>query len=83
MVDLLKEPTYKWVMADILPQQRLFLELLVKSGDIGVSDTDDGSMLYRTMKECEKAGWVTVKGFCPGFDKAAITAIGRNKVKVT
>lgn len=81
MVDLENNLVYKMLMAKLLPQQRLFLELLVKSGDIGVSDKDDGSMLYRTMKECEKAGWVTVKGFCPGFDKAAITASGRTAVK--
>jgi len=68
-------------LSDLLPQQRLFLELLVKSGDIAVPDSDDGSMLYRTLKECEKAGLVLIESVSNGFDKAAITNKGRSAVK--
>jgi len=66
---------------DLLPQQRLFLELLVKSGDIAVPDNDDGSMLYRTLKECEEADLVLIESVSNGFDKAAITDKGRISVK--
>ena len=68
-------------MSNLLPQQRLFLELLVKSGDIAVPDQDDGSMLFRTLKECEKAGLVLIEKVSNGFDKAAITDKGRLMVK--
>lgn len=68
-------------MAKILPQQRLFLELLIMSGDIGVPDKDDGTVLFRTLKECEDAGWITLNHFGAGFDKAAITAKGRMAAK--
>ncbi|MCK4940386.1 MAG: hypothetical protein KAR80_08795 [Rhodospirillaceae bacterium] len=67
-------------MSDLLPQQRLFLELLVKSGDIAVPDVDDGSMLYRTLKECEVASLVFIEGVSNGFNKAAITKKGRETV---
>ena len=68
-------------MNDILPQQRLFLELIVMSGDIGVPDEDNGTVLYRTMKECEGEGWINLNHFGAGFDKAAITDAGRKMVK--
>ncbi len=68
-------------MADILHQQRLLLELLVMSGNIAVSDKDDGTLLFATLKECEKAGWLTLKQFGAGFNQAAITQSGRAKVK--
>lgn len=69
-------------MSSLLPQQRLFLELLIKSGDIAVPDADDGSMLYRTLKECEKARLLTIEAVSNGFDKAAITGKGRKEVQV-
>ena len=68
-------------MSNLLPQQRLFLELLVKSGDIAVPDLDDGSMLYNTMKECEGEALIFIEGVSNGFSKAAITAKGRKIVK--
>ena len=68
-------------MAEILHQQRLILELLVMSGNIAVSDVDDGTLLYATMKECEKSGWLTLKHFGAGFDQAVITQQGRLKIQ--
>jgi hypothetical protein len=68
-------------MAELLHQQRLLLELLVKSGNIAVSDTDDGTLLYVTMKECERKGWLTQSQFGAGFNQAVITDAGRRKVK--
>lgn len=67
-------------MADILHQQRLFLELLVMSGNIAMPDKDDGTVLFRTMKECESAGWVATKQFGAGFSQASVTESGRRVV---
>ncbi|MCW8915250.1 MAG: hypothetical protein OQK24_05270 [Magnetovibrio sp.] len=68
-------------MSDILHQQRLLLELLVKSGDIGVPDNDDGSLLYRTLQECLDAGWITMGPFGAGVNVVKITAAGRSVIK--
>ena len=64
-------------MPNVLPQQHLLLELIIMSGDIAVPAADDGTMLYRTLKECEKHGWLTCSSFGAGFDKATVTATGR------
>ena len=64
-------------MSNILPQQRLLLELLVMSGDIAVADDLEGTILERTLKECEAKGWVTHKRFGAGFNKTSITPAGR------
>jgi len=61
----------------VLPQQLLLLELIVQSGDIAVPAKDDGTVLYRTLKECEAAGWLIINPFGAGFDKASITETGR------
>lgn len=66
-------------MSTILPQQRLLLELIVMSGDIAVPSQDNGTMLYRTLKECVDHGWITLSPFGAGFDKAHITDQGREQ----
>lgn len=68
-------------MADILPQQKLLLELLVMSGDIAVADDIADTILDRTLKECREKGWVTTKVFGAGFNKTSITDVGRRMVK--
>jgi len=68
-------------MAEIMHQQRLFLEWLVMAGNIAVSDTDDGSLLFKTQHECQDAGWIKLTQFGSGFFMAAITDAGRDKVK--
>ncbi|WP_147300941.1 hypothetical protein [Aestuariispira insulae] len=68
-------------MSDILPQQRLLLELLVMSGDIAVADDLDGTILERTLQECERKGWVTHKRFGAGFNKTSITSAGRDVIR--
>lgn len=68
-------------MATVLPQQRLLLELIVMSGDTAVPAEDNGTVLYRTLKECERNGWLTLNPFGAGFDKATITDAGREAAK--
>lgn len=68
-------------MPNVLPQQRLLLELIVQSGDIAVPAVDNGTVLYRTLKECERSGWLNIKSFGAGFDKASVTDQGRQASK--
>jgi len=68
-------------MAKILPQQELFLELLIMSGDIAITITDEDTILQRTLSECKEKGWVKLSLFGAGFNKASITPSGRSQVK--
>lgn len=69
-------------MSNVLPQQRLLLELIIMSGDIAVPAADDGTMLYRTLKECEDHRWLTCSSFGAGFDKATVTVKGRKAAEI-
>lgn len=51
------------------------------SGDIAVADNMQGTILERTLEECEKAGWVVTKRFGAGFNKASVTPAGRTIAK--
>ncbi|WP_028880599.1 hypothetical protein [Terasakiella pusilla] len=66
-------------MSNVLPQQKLLLELLIMSGDIAIADDISGTILERTVEECEKKGWVMRKQFGAGFHKTTITPLGRSK----
>jgi len=68
-------------MAEIMRQQRLLLEWLVMSGNIAVPDSDNGSLLFVTQSECEKAGWIKLTQFGSGFFMAKLTDAGRDMVK--
>lgn len=68
-------------MSDVLPQQRLLLELILMSGDIAVPSDGNGSMLAKTLEECQAHGWITLKTFGAGFNKAHITEAGRIAAK--
>ncbi len=61
---------------EILPQQRLVLELITMSGDIGVPESDEDTILWRTLRECADAGWITLKEISPKVHRATITNIG-------
>lgn len=51
------------------------------SGDIAVADDLDGTILERTLQECERKGWVTHKRFGAGFNKTSITSAGRDVIR--
>jgi len=68
-------------MSDLLHQQRLLLELLSMSGNIAVPESDNGTLLFQTLKECEDAKWITLTPFGAGFHQAVITDYGRNAIK--
>ena len=57
-------------MVNIMPQQRLLLELLTMSGELGVTGAPDGSMLWRTLKECQQARWLKLTEITPDIHKA-------------
>ncbi len=64
-------------MADTLPQQQLLLELLIMSGQIAVPADDKDTILWRTLEECRKAGWLTWIEVSPGLFSIEITRRGR------
>ena len=68
-------------MSKILPQQHLLLELLVMSGKTAVSTSDRNTILWRTLGECEDAGWLTMEKGIAGYEAAEITEAGRAALK--
>ena len=64
-------------MAETLPQQQLLLELLIMSGQIAVPADDADTILWRTLGECKKAGWLTWVEVSPGLFSIEITRKGR------
>jgi hypothetical protein len=64
-------------MADTLPQQQLLLELLIMSGQIAVPADDTDTILWRTLKECRKEGWLTWIEVSPGLFSIEVTRKGR------
>ncbi len=68
-------------MNKILPQQQLLLELLVMSGKTAMATSDRNTILWRTLNECEEAGWLTFEKGIPGYDAAEITEAGRAVLK--
>ena len=65
-------------MTDILPQQRLLLELLVMSGRIAVAKDNAEGILWRTLNECERAGWLSMQAVNADYNAAEITDTGRS-----
>ncbi|MGO1119166.1 hypothetical protein ACTL6U_10690 [Rhodovibrionaceae bacterium A322] len=51
------------------------------SGNIGVPSEDNGTLLYRTLLECQKAGWITLQTIAADYSEAAITQSGRRAIK--
>ncbi len=72
---------YEKSMANLLPQQRLLLELLIMSGDIAVADDIEGSILHRTLIECEGSGWVRSSRHGDGYSRLSVTTAGRAQIK--
>ncbi len=64
-------------MSQVLPQQKLLLELLIMSGEIAVNGKFEGTILWRTLMECRTAGWILWTEIGSGYYKAVITQKGR------
>ena len=64
-------------MAKTLPQQQLLLELLIMSGKIAVLADDTDTILWRTLKECRRTGWIIWVEVSPGLFSIEITRSGR------
>lgn len=60
-----------------LPQQQLLLELLIMSGKIAVPGDAGDTILWRTLRECRTARWLTSVEVSPGLFSIEITAKGR------
>lgn len=70
-------------MADVLPQQQLLLELLVMSGRIAVSKDNAEGILWRTLNECERNGWLVMEVVNADYAAAEVTDTGRSLVTGT
>lgn len=69
------------IVSDLLPQQQLVLELLRMSGEIGVTEQPQQTILWRTLKECRAKGWIAVTEVSPGVHSVALTALGRRRIE--
>lgn len=47
-------------MAQAQLQHQVLIELLAISGEISVPRAPDSSLLWKTIKECQKQGWISV-----------------------
>ncbi len=70
-------------MPCVLPQQQLLLELLIMSGQIAVPEDSNDTILWRTLKECRTAGWLTSVEVSPGLFSVEITRAGRKAAQDT
>ncbi len=68
---------------EIMPQQRLVLELIIISGDVGVPESDKDTILWRTLRECVAENWITLTEISPGIHRASITDLGRMASSMT
>jgi hypothetical protein len=64
-------------MPTTLPQQQLLLELLIMSGQIAVPREGEHTILWRTLDECRRSGWITEVEISPGIFRIDITRKGR------
>ena len=67
----------------LLPQQQLVLELLRMSGEIGVMESAEGTILWRTLQECRQAHWIAWKEVSPGVFSVSLTASGRRALETS
>ncbi len=70
-------------MPCVMPQQQLLLELLIMSGQIAVPEDSNDTILWRTLKECRTAGWLTSVEVSPGLFSGEITRAGRKAAQDT
>ena len=54
---------------------------MIMSGDIAISDNLDGTILQRTLSECEQKAWIKTEHVANGFDMITITNHGRRAAK--
>jgi hypothetical protein len=51
------------------------------SGEIAVLDSADGTILWRTLTECRRYGWISQSEVSPGVHSVALTPQGRRKLE--
>ena len=65
----------------VLPQQKLLLELIAVSGELSVPEQPPGSLLWKTLQECTQSRWINMRETRPGTHSVRITAAGREAGK--
>ena len=53
------------------------------SGDIAMADDVEGTILERTVGECERKAWVELKRFGAGYNKLSVTDAGRRVLELS
>src|SRR3546814_7937177 len=51
------------------------------SGEIGVTEQSQQTILWRTLGECRSKGWITITEVSPGLHSVALTSHGRRRVE--
>lgn len=51
------------------------------SGEIGVVEQPQQTILWRTLAECRAKGWITVAEVSPGVHSVSLTAHGRRRIE--
>ena len=51
------------------------------SGEIGVTEQPQQTILWRTLGECRTKGWISISEVSPGVHSIALTPHGRRKVE--
>jgi hypothetical protein len=51
------------------------------SGEIGVTEQPQHSILWRTLGECRAKGWISLTEVSPGVHAVALTAQGRRRIE--
>lgn len=69
------------VTSQIMPQQKLLLELISVSGELSVPVQAAESLLWKTLQECDRSRWINMRETQPGMHNVRITAAGREAGK--
>ncbi len=65
----------KQAETSITPLQQQFLEQLRMSGDIAMMTDDKTTILWRTVDECQKKGWVSLKEISPSVSQLRLITV--------
>jgi len=51
------------------------------SGEIGVTEQPQQTILWRTLAECRARGWIAITEVSPGIHSVSLTAHGRRRIE--
>lgn len=51
------------------------------SGEVGVVEQPQQTILWRTLAECRSKGWITIAEVSPGVHSVSLTVHGRRRIE--